>query len=99
MLKLMTWVVISIFLMLSFVFTGCLDNPKEVQTQTSKENSSNQYYDDKIVVKVQSPAGEKVYEGTLVRRRTHGVTIKTDNDRTLLSIAAEFYTVEKQISR
>jgi hypothetical protein len=108
MLKLTTWVVISIFLLSPFVFVGCdgcLEVVKESQQeqtkqQTKGESQTNQFYEnDKLIVKVQTPSGEKVYEGTLVRWWTQGVTIKTDNDRTLLAIAAQVYTVEKQITR
>lgn len=99
-LKLTTWVVISIFLLLPLVFTGCAKREDIKQTQTPQENESNQFYEnEKVTVRVQTPSGEKSYDGILVRWWSQGVTIKTDNDRTLLAIASQTYTVEKQIPR
>jgi preprotein translocase subunit YajC len=104
MSKLTTWGMISLLILLPFAFVGCVGcedevKPQQVQAQ-QKEDSTNQFYEnDKVTIKVQTSSGEKSYDGTLVRWWKDGVTIKTDSERTLLAIAAQSYTVEKQIPR
>ena len=103
MLKLTTWIVISIFLLSPLVFVGCSGCSSEEIRKASKKVTQDQeedytrdfYVDDKVVVKVQTPSGEKTYEGTLIRWWANGVVIKTESGRVLMGIAGQVFTVEK----